>query len=208
MSMAAPRCLSNKETPASRIRIHDAGVFIDYAGNQNESDGLKLEPVRAALPCLMLPATTLVAIPTIHRTTLRGFERNFGRLATFGADRRVKLARTSATAPVSVRSTHSSSATTATRHTRGFSFCPAIRTPLGLVGEPALGIPLLVLRRMEELRTTIRTSNVSVSIRHQWGLSYRARPAKLLWGIPLAERPDVRVDAPDEDRRSTLSPRI
>ena len=162
----------------------------------------------AAAATGMVGALILVAIAAIHGTTFGWLEGHLGWLAALGAGGRMKFAGSAAaTTAVAPAVTHSPAATTtaATTTTTGESgrlpLGSAIGASLGFIGEPAFRIPPLVLARVDEFRTTVRARNVFVRKCHLLGLSIRVRPRRFL-GIPLAERPYVRVDAPEEDRRS------
>ena len=112
-------------------------------------------------------AARLEAIPAVHRSIARRLERNLSLLAALGAGRIEQLLRAAASAavsttaatPVATATTTAAKAasaaattaiaatTTATAAATGGLACGAARgASLRLMSEPALGIPLLVVR--------------------------------------------------------------
>ena len=100
----------------------------------------------------------LEALSTVDGPALCRLEGDLRVLAAPGAGCRMHLSGTLRPSRV----THSP----ASSPTGSFSLRPAVGTPLGLVGEAALEVALLILAGVDKLRGTICTHNVLVRIRH------------------------------------------
>jgi hypothetical protein len=124
-----------------------------------------------------LPCLGPVAITTEHGPTLFGLERHRRRLAAIGADRLVKLpfgagavevavATAATTTAMPTTATAMSATTTAAAALRlvGLALLAAVAATLRRMLETALGVSLLILGRVDELRTTVRTFDHHVII--------------------------------------------
>jgi hypothetical protein len=95
------------------------------------------------------------AVPAVNRAVTSGLKGHLSLLATVGADHRIHLAGAIATATT----TTTTAAPTPAR-------LPAGGTALGLVGEAAAGMVLLILGRERELGSTLNAGQGLVCIGH------------------------------------------
>jgi hypothetical protein len=91
------------------------------------------------------------ALPAIDGAVTSGLKGYLSLLATVGADHRIHLAGATATAPVAASTPAS---------------LPAAGTALGLIGEAAAGVVLLILGREREFGSALDAGQSLVCVRH------------------------------------------
>ena len=102
----------------------------------------------------------LKAVTTVNRPALRGLKWNLCLLAAFGASGGMQLSWAACSTAVTAVPTRRSAAAVAL----GFAGGTALGTPLGIVGEPAFRVPLLIGPRMGKLSLAVNTYNRSVFV--------------------------------------------
>jgi hypothetical protein len=114
-----------------------------------ESEGY-VRPLLAASRRRMLGE----AVPAVNRAVTSGLKRYLSLLAAVGTDHRIHLAGTIATA------------TTTTTAASAPARLPAGGTALGLIGEAAAGVVLLILGREREFGSALDAGQSLVCVRH------------------------------------------